>query len=409
MKKERDKQGSKLVSLQRAISLIGKPACCGLELVSLAEAGGRVCGQDVVASSDCPSLDSSLKDGFAVLSHAVDRAGHDNEIRLKLAGTITAGQQISNVLEAGQAIRIMTGAPIPEGADAVLASEFASQKGDFVFARAAIQQRNNILPKGKDVRAGEIIVTSGTVISPTHLGLLVAGGITEIVVCKRPKVMVVATGSELVAPGEPITPGKVAASNLVTIVEELKLLGICAEQMIVGDNLDRLQEVMEPLASRYDLVLTCGGVLDGDKDFTMQAMEKTGVEPVFSRVRIGPGTGTCFGSKNGTLFFNLPGGPPSNHVSFIILVMPAILQLSGLPENPALSARLTKTLSGHKGWTQICYARLEYDPKRHELAATPVLNYSRLKAMAEADCLLTISGQDGDLQEGTIQKVWKFR
>lgn len=409
MKKERDKQGLRLVSLQAARTMIGELTCCGLERVNLNRAGGRVAGEDIVAHSDCPSLDSSLKDGFAVQARDIAHANHDKHIRLKLAGTITAGQQASNLLESGQAIRIMTGAPIPQGADAVLASEFASQEADFVFARADVRQRCNILFKGKDVRVGEVIVKSKTVLGPTHLGLLAAGGISEVTVFKRPKIMIVATGSELIAPGECIAPGKVAASNLVTLVEELKIHGISAEQMIVRDNLENLQEVIEPLAGQYDLVLTCGGVLDGDKDFTMEAMDKVGVEPVFARVRIGPGKGTCFGRKGGTLFFNLPGGPPSNHVSFLLLVMPTVLRLSAMSAKPALFARLTQTISGNKGWTQVYYAHLGVDPGRHELTVTPVLHHSRLQVMAEADCLLEISEHDNELQAGTIHKIWQFR
>jgi molybdopterin molybdotransferase len=413
MTKESNKQEEtkRLVSLNRAKSLIGKPVCCGLEPVELAKAGGRVCAEDIVARSDCPSLDSSLRDGFAVQARDVQSASSEYPGRLELVGTVVAGQQNPAILKSGQAIRIMTGAPMPAGADAVLASEFARQEGDMVFACGVVRQGGNILFKGKDVRGGERIVKSGTVLSPAHLGLLAAGGVSEVVVCRRPKIMVVAIGSELVAPGEVVTPGKVAASNLVAIVEELKNCGIPADQMIISDDLDRLHEAMEPLAGRYDLVLTCGGVLDGDKDFTMQVMGQIGVEAVFNRVRVCPGKGTCFGRKDGTLFFNLPGGPPSNYVSFLLLVMPTVLQLSGISDQPAvvLHGRLTKILSGKKGWTQIHYGRLQSDPNGHGLTVTPVQHHRRLYAMAEADCLLMISEHYDELKPGTVQKVWKFK
>ncbi len=412
MKKGRNKKGLGAVSLQTARNLIEELACCcGPERISLGKAGGRVCGEDIAAVSDCPSLDSSLKDGFALQAQDLEHTSSAWPIRLELAGTLTAGQQSGGILESGQAIRIMTGAPIPQGADAVLASEFASQQGNFVFASAVVPQGSNILFKGKDVRAQEIIVKSGTVLSPAHLGLLAAGGIAELVVYQQPRVMVVATGSELVAPGDLITPGKVAASNLVTLIEELKILGIDAEQMIIDDDPACLQEVMKPLIGQYDLVLTCGGVLDGDKDFTMQVMERIGVKPIFHRVRVNPGRGVCFGRKDKTFFLNLPGGPPSNHVSFLLFARLIVWRLSGRANQSLYFASLTKTIiSSHGNWTQIYYGRLGIDMNRPEMTTvTPVFNRSRLMAMAEANCLILISEDQAELQTGTVIELLKFR
>ncbi len=399
----------RLISLQTARHLIKEQTPHKLELVSLDKAGGRVCGQDIIACSDCPSTDSSLKDGFAVITGDVKHASPDNPVRLELIGTITAGQQPSCTLKPGQAIRIMTGAPVPKGADTVLASECARQEGKYVFAFADAQPGQNILTHGRDVSSGETIVKSGTVLNPACLGLLAAGGIAEVAVLKRPKVIIVATGSELVAPGEPINAGRIAASNLVTLSAELKNLGINAKQMIIRDDLKYLQQIIKPLAGQYDLVVTCGGMLDGDRDFTIQAMEKIGVEPVFQRIRMAPGKWTCLGKKDSTLFFNLPGGPPSNYVAFLLLVRPAVLQLSGITEEPLLFARLTEHLSGHKGWTQVYYGRLGIDLQQKEQVVAPVFNNSRLQKMAEADCLLTVPEEYTGLKKGTLLKIWKIR
>lgn len=241
------------------------------------------------------------------------------------------------------------------------------------------------------------------------MGLLAAAGVAELSVHRLPRVLVVATGSELVAPGEAIAAGQVAASNLVTLVAELQSLGITADQLIVRDNLEQLQEKIRPLLGSYDVILTCGGVLDGDKDFTLQAMEQLEVTFVFQRVRVGPGKGVCFGRKKNTLIFNLPGGPPSNHIAYLLLAKPAILRLLGDadPLTTWLPARLSEAVYGQKEWVQIVYGCLSSDELG--ITVTPVTGTSRLLEMATADCLLEIPAHCSSLQENTIQKIWKIR
>lgn len=406
----KDHAAPSLVALAQARKLIGLLDPIGREVLSITNALHRISVEDIVALSSCPSIHSSLKDGFAVRASDVADARPDRPVFLQEVGVVTAGGHTAIKLEKGQTIRIMTGAPVPDGADAVLASEFAMRHGDMVQALRDAHVGRNILPCGSDVAAGKIIVRRGTKLFPSHLGLLAAAGVSKVSVFQQPKVMVIATGSELAAPGESIAPGQVAASNLVTLMAELHCMGIAVDHLLIRDNLHQLQENIAPLIGRYDVILTCGGVLDGDKDFTMQAMRNLEVEPVFNRVRVGPGKGVCLGHKGGAFFFNLPGGPPSNHVAFVLLAKPGIFRLAGVSDPFAeyVSARLVRTLTAQQGWTQMFYGLLGNDGGG--LTVEQLTCSSRLQVMAEADCLIELPEDQACAESGTIiRKIWKIR
>ncbi len=402
----------KLISLGEARLLVADLPPLAQEKIGLEDALGRRVGHDIPAQADCPSVDASLKDGFAVHSADVATASADTPVRLRVVDMVAAGSRSRATVGPGQAIRIMTGAPVPAGADAVLASEFVRENDGHVEALADAHPGRNILALGSDVARGELIVGAGTRLGPTHLGLLAAAGVNALGVYRRPEIMVVATGSELVAPGESITSGRVAASNMITLVAELRCLGLDPHWLLIRDDLDSLCEQIAQFMGRYDCVLTCGGVLDGDKDYTMQAMQELRIEPIFQRVRIGPGKGICLGhSEDGsTLFINLPGGPPSNHVAFVLLARPCIQRLEGC-EDPfagAVAARLLTDIRGQVGWTQLYYGRLS--GQGVERCVRPITGMSRLAAMAEADCLIELpENQESASRGSTVQKIWKIR
>lgn len=424
------KRNGQLISLQQARTLVAKISPLGKEIVGLKVAVQRILAKDVIARSDCPSADVSLKDGYAVASVDIESASATNPVRLEVLGVTTAGEEQPDKLAAsGTAVRIMTGAQLPPGADAVLASEFAQEKHGWVQAYGDARVGRNILRRGADVQSGHVVVASGTLLQPSHLGLLAAAGVNEVEAYRVPRVVVVATGSELVAPGEPIGSGMVAASNMVTLVAELEVMGISADSLIIKDDLDHLTATMAPLLDRYDVVLTCGGVLDGDKDFTLRAMDELGVDQVFHRVRVGPGKGISMGRLNETLIFNLPGGPPSNHVAFLLLALPGIRKRGGNnePFSGRAKAVVTLPLKGRSGWTQIIYGRVipchqhnlfdsqvslqseEMNGVNGRLHVEPIIKKRRLQAMAAADCLIEIAEDMQHISAGATGTIWKIR
>jgi molybdopterin molybdotransferase len=219
---------------------------------------------------------------------------------------------------------------------------------------------------------------------------------------------VAATGSELVWPGEPVPAGKVAASNMVIAAAELRSLGISAAAVILRDSLECLEDHFRRIVSQVDVLITCGGVLDGDKDLTMRAMERIGMEKIFHRVRIGPGKGACMGRIGDTIVFNLPGGPPSNHVALLLLALPGVRRLMGftdcLPEKQQIF--VTEELAGQEDWTQLVYGRAH--SVDGAVVAVPLRRMGRFEAMAAANVLIEIPEGSAVIRKDSLAEAWFF-
>jgi len=397
-----------MISLHQAHKLIGMLHPLPPVRTPLDQALGLVCAENVYAAANCPSVDSSLKDGFAVVADDIADATPGNSITLNVVGAVSAGDNDMLRVTSGTAVRIMTGAPLPDGATSVLASEFAAVNGDTVTISADARPGRNILRKGSDITQDQRLLAKDSLLGPAHLGLLASAGLREVLCYARPKIAVAATGSELLWPGEPVTPGKVAASNMVTAVAELQTLGIDASTIILRDNFDQLQEQFGHLVRQVDVLITCGGVLDGDKDLTMRAMEQIGMEKIFHRVRIGPGKGACMGRVGKTIVFNLPGGPPSNHVALLLLALPGVRRLMGwshfLPQKRRVL--VTEELIGQENWTQLIYSRVSYEDG--VVTALPLRSMGRLEAMAAANSLVEIPEGTTVINEVSQAEAWIF-
>lgn len=399
-----------MIPLSKAHNLISRLDPLAPKTVSLENGLFLVCATNLTAAINCPTVDSSLKDGYAVISSDISQASPTSPVTLTVTHALTAGDEIKNIsLIPGSAVRIMTGASIPNGATAVLASEFAKENESRVTVFNNAHSGRNILTKGCDIFQGQMVAEEGDVLVPTLVGLLSAAGIDAVKCYPRPRVVIAATGSELVWPGEKVGPGKVAASNMVTAVAELKSLGISATPILLRDNFQVLSEQFSKLINEVDVLITCGGVLDGDKDLTMRAMEDIGMEKIFHRVRIGPGKGASMGTVGKTLVFNLPGGPPSNHVSLILLAIPGIRRLMGyqdfLPTKQTVT--VTENLTGQRNWTQLFYAQTRCNDGI--LSATPLKRSDRFQAMAQADSLIEIAEDQEKIEKGRQAKAWIFR
>ncbi len=396
-----------MISLSEAHQQIGMLQTLTPAAVALEKALGLVCAEDTRAVSNCPTVDSSLKDGFAVVSADIVGASPMRPVTLSVVGALHAGDDTggSEVIP-GTAVRIMTGAPIPPGATAVLASEFSEVDGEKVIIRADARPGRNILFGGSDVQQGQVVLAKDEVLTPARLGLLSAAGLAEITCYPLPKIAIAATGSELVWPGEPIPPGKVAASNMITAAAELRRIGVAASTVLLRDNFDLLQEQFGRLVHDVDVLITCGGVLDGDKDLTMQAMEALGMKKIFHRVRMGPGKGACLGKIGGTVVFNLPGGPPSNHVALLLLALPGVRKLMGFADflPPKLRVMMSETLTGPNGWTQLVYGKTRQEGDI--LFADPLFTRRRLEAMAVADILVEIPEGCNNVMAGDWAMAW---
>lgn len=374
-------------ALQRTLDAI---VPLGHEVVALSEACGRVAAQDLLARVDSPSLDASLKDGYAVRSEDIADAAADNPIQLRLLGVAAAGQAWHGELEQGTAVRILTGAPIPDGAEAVVSAEFATDDGQTVTVLNDSRPGRNILSRASDIATGQSMAEKGEVLEPTVVGLLAAAGHAQVPVFRQPRVAILATGDEVVAPGRPLEPGRLYASNLVTLAAWCAHYGLSATTAVIPDEADEIRAHLVARSADHDVILTSGGAWRGERDLVVRLLDELGWEKVYHRVRIGPGKAVGFGLLAGKPVFCLPGGPPSNHMAFLQLALPGLHRLEGRrwPGLPVLLARLSAPIRGQRDWTQFVPGRLV--GSQGGLTFQPLRLQSRLQEMAVTEGIVMI-------------------
>lgn len=301
------------------------------ESVPLARALGRTLARDVRAREDIPPFTKATMDGYAV--RAADThpsgTGTPREIELEVLADLPAGRPSKTAVGRGQAVRIMTGAPLPAGADAVVMVEDSESREGAVKVRRQVKPGDNIGLAGEDLKKGEIALERGTLIGPAESGMLAAAGLHRVPVTRRPKLAVIATGDEIVEPGEPKRPGQIRNSNGTALTAMAVEAG--AEARYLGIARDRKASLASKLARAggADVLVLSGGVSVGDYDLVKDGLEASGVKPVFWKVRIKPGKPVFFGVRGRQLVFGLPGNPTSSMVTFLLFVRPAVDRLLG--------------------------------------------------------------------------------
>lgn len=364
------------------------------------EACGFVVAEDCHAVVDCPSTTTSMKDGYAVISSDVLEASKENPVKLDLLGMVSAGDDSNLIVEHGKTVKVMTGASIPQNADAVVAIEFTSEAGDqgLFFRDAPVGK--NILTRGSDVAKGGLIAAQGDILSPPMTGLLAAGGIYSVRGYSRPRVGIISTGNEVVAPGNPIKPGQLYASNLVTLLSWLQHFHMETETAVVPDEKDKIRNTMEGLLKKVDVLLTSGGAWKSERDLTTGVLIEMGGDVVFHRVRLGPGKAAALILVDEKVVFCLPGGPPSNEMAFLQIALPGLLKMAGKYPVPfeSRTAVLSAPVGGDITWTQFFQARLE--KKDGRLYAHPLKLKSRLQSQATAEALIKVPEGVDQLNKG---------
>jgi molybdopterin molybdotransferase len=360
------------------------------EIIVLDQLTGKILSEDIAAKVDSPSQASSRKDGYAVISADLSGASVENPVKLKVLGQLTAGQLSNLQISAGQAVRVTTGAPLPQGANAVLPEEFCQRSGNVIMAGNLAEENRNILERGTDIRQGQTVAQKGEKLTPALIGLLAAAGADRAPVHKAPKIAVIASGDEVIAPGNPLPDGKLYASNLVEICSWLSFYGLEYCAVLVGDSRQELQSAIESHLSEADAFITCGGAWGSEKDLILAVVQDLKWDAIYRRVRMGPGKPVGFGLLKQKPFFILPGGPPSNEMAFLQLALPAIMKMKGeIPFSfPRVRAQLAETVCGHKDWTQFIHARL--DKEKNQLIVKPSKIKSRLISMARKEALIVI-------------------
>jgi molybdopterin molybdotransferase len=381
-----------------------------VEDVPIAQARGRVLAADVVAAVSLPSFDNSAMDGYAVRSADLAGATAADPVELPVAADIPAGRTDVGPLEPGTAHRIMTGAPLPPGADAVVPVEQTDGGTVTVRLDAAPDPGAYLRYVGEDVRAGDVVLTAGTVLGAPQIGVAAAVGAATVPVRRRPTVLVLSTGSELVAPGTPLRPGQIYESNGPMLAAAVEDAGARAELLrFVPDDVEqflgRLRERLD--AGGIDLVLTSGGVSAGAYEVVKDAFTGRGVE--FAKVGMQPGGPQGAGrlaDLGGVGVVTLPGNPVSSQVSFEVFVRPALRAAVGHPhpERPVVTATLGERWNSPPGRRQ--FRRGVVDAVNGTVREVGGPASHLLGSLARAECLVVVPEDVTELAEGAAVEVW---
>ena len=373
-----------------------------VETLPLAEVMGRVLGEEIVASHSVPPFDNAGMDGFAVRAVDIVDATADTPVSLQVLETIPAGHVATRALGPEQATKIMTGAPIPEGADVVVQSEMAEETDGRVVVFEAAKRGRNIRRAGEDVGAGDRVLGPGSVLGPAEIGLIASLGHPTVQVHQRPRVAVLSTGSELVEVDRSLGPGQIRNSNSYSLRALCQQMGIEPTMLgIVPDDYDATRDLVQK-GLGYDVLLTTGGVSVGQFDFIKDIQDELGVQRKLWGVAMKPGKPLLFGVRDHTLVFGLPGNPVSAMVSFELFVRPALLRLMGHAKTvkPLYQAVISEDASNPDGRVYVVRVRAWREEDTWHVSATGAQGSGILRSMVGANGLVFIPGGPRGVKAG---------
>ena len=371
------------------------------EQAPLAEALGRVLAEDTRASEASPPFTNSAMDGYALRSADTRDASEQTPVRLRLAGEVPAGSVYGGVTQPGEAIRILTGAPLPDGADAALQQELTEVSDGWVTIRQPVAPGTNIRQRAEDVRPGALLARAGAELGPAEIALLASLGVSPVAVRRRPRVAILATGDELTPLGQPLRPGKIYNSNTPYLIAAVARAGALPVPLgIAPDQADALREKLTE-AQGHDLILTSGGVSVGDYDLVKQILGEQGAME-FWRVRIRPGKPLAFGFLGQTPLLGLPGNPVSAAVTFELFGRPAIRRMLGAAqvERPTITVTLAGDEQQRTDRRQFVRVRLASDDGQLLAHTTGAQGSHLISSLQGATALLIVPEGEGVIRPG---------
>lgn len=386
--------------------ILARIAALEPETVPLTSSHGRVLAEDVRADHDVPPFANSAMDGYAVLASDVRAATTDNPVRLKVVGEIRAGAAPAAPVTAGSTLRIMTGAMVPDGADAVVRVEDTAESNGEVEIRVAVAPGMSLRAAGTDLRKGETVATKGRVITPGLVGVLASAGRTSVRCIRRPRVLVLTTGDELRDAGERLAPGQITNTSRYTLIAAVE--EAAGEVIDAGVARDQRDDLLERLrkGSRADLILTTGGVSMGAYDLVRHLMEsKERVD--FWQVALRPGKPLLFGELDGVPLIGLPGNPVSTLVCFELFVRPAVLKQQGRSdlERQRLRAITEDALSNPPHLEQYFRGIARRQGDRILVRLTGDQGSHVLRSMADANCFIVVPQGTSELPAGAAVDI----
>lgn len=370
------------------------------ERIPFQESLGRVLAEDIVATSDVPPFNRATMDGFAL--RAAD--AQNTPVELILGGEARAGGGIHERLRPKEAIAIMTGAPVPDGADAVQMVEACAVSSceSKVTVLAPVKSGDNIAPKGREAMSGDAVIGAGRVAGPAEIALMAAFGYAEVQVYAKPSVAILATGDELVEFNETPRPDQIRNSNAYCLAAQLRLLGI--EANYLGIARDEKEDLRKKMSSglKHDVFIITGGVSMGEYDFVRDVFEESGVEILFSKVAIKPGKPTVFARRGNRLVFGLPGNPLSSMITFECFARPALGRMCGMkhPELRRVHGVLAEDVRQTPGRTAFLPAHVEWTPNGWSVLPISWKNSADMIGFSGANATLIFPGELAVLLRG---------
>jgi molybdopterin molybdotransferase len=392
-----------MIQVQEALDqILSKIKYKGVEKVSLDKALGRVLAEDVVSRVNNPPLDNSAMDGYALIAEDIQSATPASPVRLEVVEEIAAGYTAKGTLKRGQAMRIMTGAPIPPGANAVLMQEDTEKDGNFILCMDKADERENIRTAGEDVKAGETVLKKGITLSPAHIGMMAVVGRSQIAVSQRPTVAILSTGDEILELDETPEGPQIFNSNGHMLSAQIKSAG--GIPVYLGSAKDTEEDLMEKFAwaLKADIVVSSGGVSVGDYDLVKSSLQKMGQEMLFWKVAMKPGKPLAFGHIGGTPIFGLPGNPVSSFVSFEQFVRPSLKKALGCADlsHKTVHAKLTRTISKKPGRLHFLSSIVSWADGEYTVTPAGEQGSGILKSAANANGLLIFPLEAAEIQQG---------
>ncbi|MBF0226897.1 MAG: molybdopterin molybdotransferase MoeA [Desulfobacterales bacterium] len=393
-------------ALNKVLSEISMPL--PIEEINVIDSLGSILRENIYSNHSIPPFSKATMDGFAVKKKDVDNASIEHPIKLEVIGTIKAGLKKDLHIQNGQAARIMTGAPVPQGADMVIMVEETRCSGAYVEILDASKGNRFILEEGADIKKGVLVLEKGVKITPCEMGMISGCGKSKIKVSKQPKIGIISTGDELAEPGTNADKGQIYDINGYSLTGIAKFYGADAE--FIGIVRDTYRDLMEIFAKTkgYDILLISGGVSVGDFDIVQETLLKAGVKKIFWRVKIKPGKPIFFGKRDKQLIFGLPGNPVSSMINFMLFIIPALDKMTdsnqiGLKTGSAI---LTNDFKLNPGRKKFLRGKLEFINEQLYVSIFSIQESGVFSPMLKADAIIEVSEESSVLNKGDKVKIF---